>query len=228
MMNGEESALLLLLLAWIAFFLLHSLLAAHGIKRAIVTKFPAITPCYRLFYNLFALLSLLPIIFIHALADATPVLQWRGTAEMILRLLSLGALFCFIWSLRYYDLRNFSGISACLHNSLPAADQLTISPLHRFVRHPWYCCAIVIIWCRDQNSLELLSSVMVSAYFYVGARLEEKKLIRDYGEVYQTYMHLVPGLMPRPGKTISKGKAEELMRLSAETLSATPPAPQDR
>ena len=89
-------------------------------------------------------------------------------------------------------------------------EKLTISPLHRFVRHPWYLFALVIIWSREQNQLELISSILMTVYFFVGARFEERKLIQEYGESYQQYMSRVPGIIPRPWKTLSAEKALEI------------------
>jgi len=88
----------------------------------------------------------------------------------------------------------FSGINS------RRKEKLSISPMHRYVRHPWYLFALIIIWSRDQSSIQLISSVIVTLYFFIGARLEEKKLLREYGRSYELYMQYVPGIIPRPWK----------------------------
>ena len=55
-MTGQVSGLFLLLLYWIGYFGLHSLLASLAVKRAVVRRWPRATPVYRLFYNAVAVL----------------------------------------------------------------------------------------------------------------------------------------------------------------------------
>ncbi|MCU7958537.1 MAG: hypothetical protein KZQ58_00765 [gamma proteobacterium symbiont of Bathyaustriella thionipta] len=86
-----------------------------------------------------------------------------------------------------------------------------LSPLHHFVRHPWYFFALVMIWTRDMNSLMLVSAILLSLYFIFGSRLEERKLIQYHGKVYREYMNHVPGVFPLPWKILSHAQAQKLM-----------------
>ena len=56
----------------------------------------------------------------------------------------------------------------------------------------------------------LVSALMVSAYFVVGARLEEAKLVVEFGAAYRHYMTRVAGLLPLPGRTLSAGEAARI------------------
>lgn len=204
---------LLLLPTWGVFFVLHSLFASHAFKRYILAKLPRLAPCYRLAYNLVALIMLIPVFWIHAEFDAEPMWQWTGVAEVVTDILLLLALSGFVWSLKYYDMRAFTGIKACRSQDVSITqDSLTISPLHRFVRHPWYLFAIVIIWSRAQNSLTLISSIMITLYFFIGSKLEERKLLRDFGTAYGDYMKRVPGIIPRPWRRLSVAEANRISR----------------
>jgi protein-S-isoprenylcysteine O-methyltransferase Ste14 len=51
----------------------------------------------------------------------------------------------------------------------------------------------------------------MTAYFIVGSRMEERKLIAYHGERYRRYMAKVAGLVPLPWKTISKAEAFALV-----------------
>jgi protein-S-isoprenylcysteine O-methyltransferase Ste14 len=51
----------------------------------------------------------------------------------------------------------------------------------------------------------------MTAYFIVGSRMEERKLIAYHGERYRRYMGKVAGLVPLPWKTISKAEARVLV-----------------
>lgn len=204
---------LLLLPAWGVFFVLHSLFAGHTFKRYILAKLPRLAPRYRLAYNLVALVTLIPVLWIHAELGAEPMWRWTGVADVVTDILALSALLGFVWSLKYYDMRAFTGIKACRSQDITITqDRLTISPLHRFVRHPWYLFAIVIIWSRDQNSLTLISSIMVTLYFVIGSKLEERKLLRDFGQAYGDYMKRVPGIIPLPWRQLSTAEADRLSR----------------
>jgi protein-S-isoprenylcysteine O-methyltransferase Ste14 len=57
----------------------------------------------------------------------------------------------------------------------------------------------------------LLSALVMTAYFIVGSRMEERKLIAYHGERYRRYMAKVAGLVPLPWKTISKAEAFALV-----------------
>jgi protein-S-isoprenylcysteine O-methyltransferase Ste14 len=57
----------------------------------------------------------------------------------------------------------------------------------------------------------LLSALVMTAYFIVGSRMEERKLIAYHGERYLRYMGKVAGLVPLPWKTISKAEAFALV-----------------
>ena len=51
---------------------------------------------------------------------------------------------------------------------------------------------LVLIWTRDMDVATLVSSVLMSAYFIVGARLEEAKLAAYHGAAYRCYQACVP------------------------------------
>lgn len=57
----------------------------------------------------------------------------------------------------------------------------------------------------------LVTAVAVSLYFIIGSKLEERKSIVYYGEVYRRYMKRVPGLFPLPWRFLSKREALEIM-----------------
>jgi protein-S-isoprenylcysteine O-methyltransferase Ste14 len=118
----------------------------------------------------------------------------------------------FVWSLRYYDMQEFLGLKQWRGHVTTAEDQesFQLSPLHRFVRHPWYFFAIILLWARDMNTAQFLTSVMASLYFTIGARLEERKLLVYHGERYRRYMERVPGLFPLPWKCLSATEAKKL------------------
>jgi hypothetical protein len=69
-----------------------------------------------------------------------------------------------------------------------------------------------VIWTRDMSETTLLSSVIITLYFLVGSRLEEKKLLVYHGDTYRRYMARVPGLIPLPWKSLTAEEAEALVK----------------
>ncbi len=97
-----NSTMILLMLAWGGFFLIHSLLASLNFKKNLLTRFPHYAACYRLAYNLVAVITLIPVVLIHALYEGKPVYHWPGIFSIITTVLAILALIAFIWSLKYY------------------------------------------------------------------------------------------------------------------------------
>lgn len=214
----NSTILTLLASAWIGYFMLHSLLASTALKQ----RFAGVR-CYRLIYNLIALAGLLPVVALYTLYQGEKIVRWSGPWSWLALLLSLAAAACFLWSLRYYDLGEFSGWRRCRSAAgEKSAPRLVISPLHRHVRHPWYGCALVLIWCRDMDLAQLISSVLITLYFVTGSRLEERRLITEHGENYREYRREVPGLLPLPWRSISRERAEALMNPRSTPRSRSP------
>jgi protein-S-isoprenylcysteine O-methyltransferase Ste14 len=203
---------LLFLAAWLAYFIVHSLLASLAVKKWIAARWPDFMPAYRLAFNMIALVLLLPILWLMVALSWPTLWQWQGTSKWIANGLSVLAVLGFVWSLRYYDMQEFLGLKQWRGHVTTAEDQesFQLSPLHRFVRHPWYFFAIILLWARDMNTAQFLTSVMASLYFTIGARLEERKLLVYHGERYRRYMERVPGLFPLPWKCLSATEAKKL------------------
>lgn len=213
MSAGQGLSLALLALAWLGYGVLHSLLASHALKRWVELHAAAIFPAYRLVYNAVAVLLLVPIAWL-VLSHRGPLLwAWTGPAHWLAHALALGAVAALLVSFRYYDGGEFLGSRQWRERGRHQAQRkacLRLSPLHRYVRHPWYSASLVLIWTRDMDAAMLVSAVMVSAYFVVGARLEEAKLIVEFGAAYRHYMTRVAGLLPLPGRTLSAGEAARI------------------
>jgi protein-S-isoprenylcysteine O-methyltransferase Ste14 len=89
-------------------------------------------------------------------------------------------------------------------------ESFQLSPLHHYVRHPWYFLSLLIIWTRDMPPAMLLTAILATLYFVIGSYLEERKLRVYYGDVYRQYQLKVPALIPLPWRYLDRESAQRL------------------
>jgi len=162
-------------------------------------------------YNVFAVISLVPIVWLIYSTESHWVWQWRGKWAWVSDGAALTSVLCFFVSAKFYDLNEFFGFRQLADRGKDTQENFTISPFHRFVRHPWYCFGLVLIWTRDMNEPLLISGIAITVYFVIGSRLEEKKLIDCFGDSYRRYIAAVPGLIPLPWRYLSSMDAATLV-----------------
>jgi protein-S-isoprenylcysteine O-methyltransferase Ste14 len=208
MIDSQPVWLGVMALSWIAYFASHSALASSRAKTWCADHRPDWFRHYRPVYNALALVLLLPPMWLVATWPGALLWEWKGAAAWISHGLSIAAVAAFAHSSRYYDMAAFTGLG---RRPNAAPEPLRLSPYHRYVRHPWYSFGLVLLWTRDMNAATLVSSVLISLYLVVGSRLEESRLLADYGDAYRRYRKRVPGLVPRPWKHLSKKEAETIV-----------------
>ena len=207
-----------LALGWVAYSFLHSLLAALTFKAWVTRCWPAFAPYYRLAFNAQSILLVLPLAWATYAIPGDWLWRWTGPAAWVANGLALAALAAFWFSTGTYDMGEFLGTRPLREKRADAVEHegFRISPLHRFVRHPWYALGLVLVWTRDMNAPLLVSASAVTLYLFVGAWLEERKLATHFGAAYRAYCAKVPGLIPLPWKRLSAAEAEELMKRSVK------------
>lgn len=206
--------LVLLALGWLAYAVLHSLLAALAVKAWLTRRWPAFAPWYRLAFNIQSVVLVLPLLWATWAMPGEWLWRWTGPWAWLANGLALAALAGFWFSSGTYDMGEFLGLKPLRERRADAAehDALRISPLHRFVRHPWYALALLLVWTRDMNAPLLVSATAVTLYFVIGSRLEERKLEAHFGAAYRAYREKVPGLLPLPWQWLSAREAEALVQ----------------
>ncbi len=205
---------ILLSITWLIYYATHSWLASHHFKRGFANRFPGTFPHYRFLYNVVSVLLLIAPLSLLVFQPWTELWHWQGVMSFLMNTISLVAMVGFILSLRYYDGAAFIGLRPNTDGHIGSVDEpLILSPLHRFVRHPWYFLGLLFIWSRDMNTGWLMTCIWATLYMIAGSKLEERKLMTEYGEAYTRYCNKVPGLIPRPWHYLDKEEAAQLTQL---------------
>lgn len=132
---------ILLVTLWIAWCILHSALISLTVTEALRKRFPYGFRFYRILFNLFAVATLLPVIYYTASLRGDPVVTWEGTWRVIPIVLGAAALFFFVAGARRYDIFQFLGLrqtkdeKAC--SALTDDCSLDTGGVLSLVRHPW-------------------------------------------------------------------------------------------
>jgi len=79
---------------------------------------------------------------------------------------------------------------------MSAYTSFVVSGIHRMIRHPWYLGGMMIVWSGDLSLSTILNNMVITSYFIIGAILEERKLVREFGESYREYQRNVSMILP--------------------------------
>jgi protein-S-isoprenylcysteine O-methyltransferase Ste14 len=189
---------LVLIFAIIVWGSVHSLLASLATKTRVRKWFgPGSDRWYRLAYNMFGILTFLPILGLLAMDPGQSLYvipapwSYLALAGQLLAVVALGI------GLLQTGAWSFLGIEQLLVNSPESEAQMVSGGLYRWVRHPLYTAGLVFIWLTPVMTVNLLVlNLGLTIYLVVGAIYEERKLVRECGEAYLEYQEEVPMLIP--------------------------------
>lgn len=191
---------LLLAGLWGAYCAVHSLTISPPFLRWLRRRFPNGHRFHRLAFNLFSILSLIPVaLYSWSLSSAT-VFQWEGNLRWLqagfiavgVALIAAGA--------SNYDFKEFIGLSqissadAC--RSIGKDCELKTAGILGVVRHPWYTAVFFLLWARDLDPAAIVVNTVLTVYVVIGTHLEERKLIAVFGRAYQDYQQEVSMFLP--------------------------------
>lgn len=174
----------------------HSILASISFKefcrRVLGAGFMRV---YRLGYNLFAAISFLPVLWLVAVLPNRAIYSipapWIYLMWIIQGLGALGLLAAVLQT----DTLYFVGLRQLVEADKPGS--LVTGGLYKFVRHPIYTFSLIFLWFNPAMTVNsLVFYTCASIYFLVGAWFEERKLLREFGQVYAEYRRVTPMLLP--------------------------------
>jgi methanethiol S-methyltransferase len=187
---------IILAILWIIYGVLHSVLAATTVKKWAQHTLHIPPAYYRILYTIFAFVSLALLVWFQLSLRIIEVFPTSLFSFFAGLLIGIPGLVLMAVCIRKYFF-SLSGLRSLFVEN--AKQPLEITGIHRFVRHPLYLGTFLFIWglflVLPQLSL-LISNAIIMGYTLVGMGLEEKKLIRDFGQDYRRYQEKVPRLIP--------------------------------
>lgn len=124
-----------------------------------------------------------------------PVLwHFHGFAALPFYAVQLTGLFGFLWTARHFHLPSFFG-------EKPDTAKLEFKGPFALCRHPSYFFGSLLLVTPHMPAGRALIAVTALAYMMIGSRLEERKLLSQYGDEYAKYRARTPWFIP---KSLSK------------------------
>lgn len=202
MITDMPTPVMLIILSGLLFAVVHSMLASNLIKTRCYAY--GLSPQrYRLLYVILALLTTAVwLAFIDRLPDGI-LYKVNGSAQYLLIALQLAGILLFMLSLRPIDVRAFLGLKEFPAQLEPFIEQ----GIYRYLRHPMYSSIMLIMFAmpsQSRNSLTLY--IVVAAYFILGSRLEEQRMLimhPEYADYRKRVSAFIPGTVYLFGKLVN-------------------------
>lgn len=207
-------SILVIILFFVVYAVVHSLLAGAAVKNRVRQMCgPGTDRWYRLAYNVFAIVTLLPIVPLIALMPDQTLYHvpapwlWLMIGGQLLAVVGLGAT---LWQTGLF---HFAGLTQLFEERPAAGTSLQVSGFYRWVRHPLYFFSLLLLWLTPVMTVNLLTTFALSTlYFWAGSIYEEQRLLAAFGAAYRDYQRRVPRLIPLPGRRKLDGERRGLIR----------------
>lgn len=185
-----------LVLLWLGFFILHSIMATRSIKRLGEGFLAGKKLSYRLIYNLVSVI-ILAAVLVYQRALSSPDIMPANTPMQIAGLIALMiALFIAFSSLTLVQALEFGGFVG-----VPGGQEdLRADRAYGLVRHPLFVAGIFAFWgfwLVTPQLKQLVTAIITTGYFIAGAYIEERRLVSIMGERYENYKAEVPMFIPK-------------------------------
>ncbi len=183
-------SIMILLIGLSIWGVVHSILASNFAKDIIGNA-----SFYRLGYNIFAVISFAPILYLMKILPDQLAYQISAPWNLLMFGGQIFAALMLILAFLQTDSLSFVGLRQLIETE--KSGQLVTRGLYRVVRHPLYTFGLLFIWLTPtvtQNSLTVYIGATI--YTLVGAYFEEQKLLREFGASYAEYKKKTPMLIP--------------------------------
>jgi protein-S-isoprenylcysteine O-methyltransferase Ste14 len=183
---------------WACWCVIHSLLSSDGFITKALPPGSLIRPFYRLLYSVGSAISLFGVYWVTP-RDGMFLWKWNGPLIVVQALVWVIALAIGYLSFRLISISEFLGFRALGigRNRREFSDRLITSGIYGEIRNPLFLAGLLLLWTRNLTRSGLVINIILSLYLFIGARIEEKRLLRKFGDEYFKYMSRVPRFIPR-------------------------------
>ena len=150
---------------------------------------------YRLFYNIFAVISILPVLYLMVVLPDRTLYQVASPWSYLMRAGQVISVLLLFVAVLQTDVLSFVGLRQLIDEE--KRDDLVLSGLYRFVRHPLYTFGLGILWLSPSMTVNsFIVYAALTVYILIGIIFEERKLLREFGQEYADYKSITPMLIP--------------------------------
>ena len=190
-------------LALVAMFgIQHSVMARKPFKQALTRVVPQ--PLERSVYVLASSLVLLAVMLLwHPLPGVVWQIEAQGLRMTVWGIFVFGISMVFLstWLIDHFELFGLSQPWREMRRKPAQLPRFRTPLFYRFVRHPLYLGFLIALWAAPTMSAgHVLFAFGMTAYIFIGARLEERDLAGQFGETYRQYQREVGFLVPGAGR----------------------------
>ena len=198
-MNGLTEYILLAVI-WGVYCAVHSLTISPPFLRWVHRRFPNGHRYHRLAFNLFSILTLIPVVLYSWTLSSAPIFRWDGGLRLLQAAFIVISVALMVAGAAHYDFREFMGFSQIANNddcrSIGKDCELKTAGILGLVRHPWYTAVFFLLWARDLDPAAIIVNIVLTVYVIIGTHLEERKLITAFGQAYRDYQKEVSMFLP--------------------------------
>jgi methanethiol S-methyltransferase len=192
---------------WTAYCALHSFLISTRFTNFLIRSLKNYYAFYRLFYVLISLIMLIPLIQYSGQLNDPVLITYVFPWSIVRSALIAGSLLMFFWAFFFnYDSLSFFGIRQILNfgktKETNPSEDIKRNGLLGIMRHPMYFALIIYLWCQTFRLIDIIVNTVLTMYVIIGTKLEERKLVLEYGDVYVKYQQEVPMLIPFPKRKV--------------------------
>jgi methanethiol S-methyltransferase len=192
---------LLIVLMWSGYCALHSYLISTKFTNMMYRILKKYYAFYRIFYVLISAALLIPLINYTVSLDNLVIITYRPFFNILRYMLIAGSLLMFFLAFFFnYDSLSFFGIRQILNftksKKINTSGGIRRNGLLGIIRHPMYLALIIYLWCQTHRISDIVVNSVLTIYIIIGTKLEEKKLILEFGDTYIKYQQEVPMLIP--------------------------------
>ena len=186
---------------WCGYCALHSFLISIWFTEFVKRFIKKYYSFYRLFYVVLSFILLIPLIKYTAQFDNQIIFTYPFSWSIIRYFFMYGSLLLFCWSFFFdYDSLSFFGFRQILNigKTIEINPEVSIKKkgLLGIIRHPMYLALLIFLWSSIFTLMDLFIHTLLTIYVLIGTKLEEKKLVLEFGDAYVKYQQEVPMLIP--------------------------------